>query len=320
MRKISLILAVLLFAAPAWATVTITATCIEPNEVEITYSTDGNLPRAFALGISVTNGTIDKIDGYKTGECNAVSRGYGIFPGTIDINDSGGVEDYGTPVAPATAPDGPGQLPSASIVIEMGSLYDDPNNKPLLIGKLCSVYVSGEGSVCVTLSEEDTYRGGVVMEDPNEDPTVVLDDGCCLEFEPPCYVGQPDYDLWVEVGSPPCWCYPRQCHGDTDNNAEGGSKTGYNYVHFSDLTVMLSAWSILEPNDGNPYPGGPGIDWPDPNICADFAHDQEGGTKTGYNRVHFSDLTILLSSWNILEPNYGNPYPGGPGIPPDCLD
>ncbi len=129
-------------------------------------------------------------------------------------------------------------------------------------------------------------------------------------------IDHPDYDIWVDVGCPPCWCYPRQCHGDTDNQVEGGTKTGYYYVHLHDLELLVSAWNIMEPPPSTPYP--PGIKWPDPNICADFDHDIEGCLKCGYNRVHFNDLVILLSSWNILEPA-SPPVPSGPGIDPNCL-
>ncbi len=132
-------------------------------------------------------------------------------------------------------------------------------------------------------------------------PKLVWDVGCF-----PC--GHEDYDEWLAVGKPLCWCCPRQCHGDTDNRKEGSAKTGYFYVHFKDLNLLIYAWNIKEP------PDGPGIAWPDPNICADFDHKAEGSTETGYYRAHFNDLNILLSNWNIKEP------PDGPGIEPNCLD
>ncbi len=122
------------------------------------------------------------------------------------------------------------------------------------------------------------------------------------------------YQDWLDVNKPPCWCYPRQCHGDADNRKEGNDNAGYSYCHFDDLNLLLSAWNIKEPNYGDPYPGGSGIAWPDTNICADFDHKAEGSTKSGYYRVHFNDLNILLNSWSVKEP------PDGPGIEPNCLD
>jgi len=128
---------------------------------------------------------------------------------------------------------------------------------------------------------------------------------------------------WFNVGRPDCWCYPRQCHGDTDNKTEGGPKTGYYYVHFNDLNVLLAGWNVREPALP-PIPSGPGIvtcTAPSgvPCVCADFKHDQEGGAKTGYYRVHFNDLNILIASWNILEPA-PPPIPSGPGVKTDCLN
>lgn len=328
MRKVSLILAVVLLAVPAWAassTVTVTAVCDSPNkQATIQYSSNLNKPRAFALTISVDGGAkITAISGYKVGESTSGSKGYGIFPGTIDINDSGVVLDYGTPVAPSTAPDNPGQLGSSSIVIEMGSLYDVniPADAPGLSGTLCTI--TTDKTCTVSLTEEKTYRGGVVMENPDEVPVVSLV-GCSMGL-PPCYPEcKADYGTWLAVGKPPCWCIKRQCHGDTNNAFEGSSKTGYNYVHFNDLSVLVGAWSVLEPAAA-PTPSGPGVKWDDSkpadvNICADFNHGApEGSSKTGYNRVHFLDLAILVSSWNILEPATA-PTPSGPGVTPDCLN
>ena len=34
----------------------------------------------------------------------------------------------------------------------------------------------------------------------------------------------PDYATWISVGRPACWCYVRQCHGDTDNIQEPAGK------------------------------------------------------------------------------------------------
>jgi len=143
-------------------------------------------------------------------------------------------------------------------------------------------------------------------------PKLVWDVGCFPG-------GHEDYDEWLAVGKPLCWCCPRQCHGDIDDQREGSAKSGYYYVHYKDLSLLLSTWNIMEPNCGDPYPGGPGIVWPDPNICADFDHKAEGDTKTGYYRVHYNDLAVLLSSWNILEPA-APPIPSGPGIEPNCLN
>jgi parallel beta-helix repeat protein len=109
----------------------------------------------------------------------------------------------------------------------------------------------------------------------------------------------PNYDKWVSVGEPDCWCYQRQCYGDADGKYET-TKSGKYYVHFNDLNLLLANWNVK------------GTTMSKPGICADFARDYET-TKTGIYRVHFNDLNILLANWNVKEP------PDGNGIPPDCL-
>ncbi len=292
MRKVSLILAVLLFAAPAWAAnVTVTATQVgDTNEVTITYVTDGNLPRAFALAVEVNDGvTIDILTPNHEGESTVALKGYGIFPGTIDINDSGDVNDYGTPVAPNTPPDNPGQLGSSSIVIEMGSLYDvnDSNNAPSQSGTLCSFNVSGE--CYVNLAEEDTYRGGIVMEDPDETPSVALN-GCWVILQNDCLIGgnagtkeKSDWDDW---GKPDCWCYQYQCRGDIN-----GQKTTLWRVQSKDLTIFRAAFFQKDPELAA-IPNG---------ICADLNH-----VKTTLWRVQSKDLTIFRTYFFVKDP----------GVPP----
>jgi Zn-dependent metalloprotease len=121
------------------------------------------------------------------------------------------------------------------------------------------------------------------------------------DLEQDCFpICHPDYDEWVLMGRPNCWCYPRQCYGDADNAYET-TKTGNYYVHFNDLNLLLANWDVK------------GTTMPVPGICADFTHDTEI-TKTGTYRVHFNDLNILLANWNVAEP------PGGPGMPTDCLN
>jgi hypothetical protein len=102
---------------------------------------------------------------------------YRIYPGQIVIVD-GNVIDYNTPYAP-------GDLGDANVTVEMGSLYTmdanyagDPNagynKRPGLSGTLLKFYTSGNCTYAVT---ENAIRGGIVMEDPNEDPNVTLCSG-----------------------------------------------------------------------------------------------------------------------------------------------
>jgi hypothetical protein len=117
-----------------------------------------------------------------------------------------------------------------------------------------------------------------------------------------------DYDQWVAVGMPACWCYERQCHGDADGAQGGGAEMGYYYVGPADFNVLVDGWLVKEP------PHGPGIASVPGGICADFGHDVEGDTDTGLYRIGLSDLNIWVASYLVKEP------PHGPGIDPDCLD
>ena len=138
-----------------------------------------------------------------------------------------------------------------------------------------------------------------------------VDMGADEDF-PHCH---PDYNEWVSVGRPDCWCYKRQCHGDAGGKKQGNVWAGYWYVGTDDLNVMVAAWLVKEPPDG---PGidtitGPGPDFV-PGICADFAHDLEGNQWSGYWRVGVKDLNELVPYWQVKEP------PDGNGVDPNCLE
>jgi hypothetical protein len=130
----------------------------------------------------------------------------------------------------------------------------------------------------------------------------------CTPGAGPCYPScLDDYDEWVAVGQPDCWCHPRQCHGDADGASGGSTKAGVYYVGPADLNLVVSSWLVKE------SPHGAGIASVPNGICADFAHDQGGSDKTGIYRVGPSDLNILVANWLKKEP------PHGPGVSPDCL-
>lgn len=98
----------------------------------------------------------------------------------------------------------------------------------------------------------------------------------------------PDYNDWIDVARPRCWCYPRQCHGDADGLSVG--KNSY-WVYTADLDILWEAWGKpIEDMNGN-------------EICADFDHKPQG--KNSY-RVFFDDLRILQDNFQIPngpEPN-----------------
>jgi len=214
MKKIMALL-VLCLAVPALATVTITAVDQGGGVVALNYAvSDANLVRAFALDVAVTGGAkITQLvaGSYKTnGASTAASKGYGIYPGTIDINSTTGVvAAYGSPVAPAADPGAAGALNSAAITLELGSVYQGDANKPATSGTLCKLTVDKTTTICVTLN---ATRGGIVMENVALTPTVVL----------PCNVA-------ITVSACACW-------GDIS----GPTNVPDGKVTLSDMNKLLS--------------------------------------------------------------------------------
>lgn len=294
MKKILFVLVALLFAAPAWAAVDITATADGCGAIiAFDARSEPNLVRAISLDIQADNDA-------NIIAVTLLSADYVIHPGTIAINTSGQVTDYGSPVAPQSdlPSDTLAGIGSGGVTIEMGSLYAPVGpgspNAPDPCGPLVAIEVSGDCTITVTANVSRAGSSGVVMESPDEVVTVNLPAGLPVTCAPPpCYAGQPDEDQWDIVGNPDCWCYPRQCLGDADGKPY--AKPGY-YVSIPDLTILKAAWNKnaaeivgqTEPTTGVPL------------ACADFDHLPYA--KPMY-RVSIPDLTILKANWNI---------PGGP--------
>jgi hypothetical protein len=168
MRRILLIVAMLLIATPAFATVTINAVYkgqIDSNYVvEVNYTADVAV-RAFALNIEVNNGAdINKIYGYQVGDNN----GFGIFPGNFRDFITAATPDWQvtgyTPVAPAADRDAKPGIGTAAITVEMGSLY--AATAPGTSGVLFNLNIARNSAPVfsdVNLSTNAT-RGGVVLE------------------------------------------------------------------------------------------------------------------------------------------------------------
>ncbi|MHC4556930.1 MAG: GLUG motif-containing protein [Planctomycetota bacterium] len=96
----------------------------------------------------------------------------------------------------------------------------------------------------------------------------------------------PDYNEWLEVGEPICWCYSRQCHGDADYKAQGKHKY---WVSTNDLDILIAAWNKPFAEIENQKVDNV------PLICADFDHKAQG---TENYRVSTDDLDILIANWN----------------------
>jgi hypothetical protein len=189
MKRLTFAMLILMLAGSAMAAnVTITLTPLADNNgwASVNYTADANV-RAFALVIEATGATIADVNHYFEGECDATNKGYGIFldqTNGIDINDAGGVDDWGSPVADACSPGAAGTgIGTNKVIIGMGALYED-GNEPPLSGKLCDIKISSTYHVncaSVDVTAESTYRGGVVLEDGNSvDPNVTAATDVCV--------------------------------------------------------------------------------------------------------------------------------------------
>lgn len=335
MKKYALMLAVALLATPVLATVTVSVVDVGAGsgKAEVRYAVAGEAAgvAAFAVRIDLTAGTIVEVNDFHVGVSVAGDAGYGIFPANFDrhitVDGQGNVNDWSpagyTPVADPCDKGATGTgIGTGSVILEMGALYKGDGNKPAASGVLCTITVSES---CTATPSGDAMRGEVVLEGAGAPSNVVYVPGDIVVDGGECFPSSdPKYADWVALGKPDCWCLTTQCQGDADGRKEGGVKTGFWRVHFRDLNTLLAGWNTLEPATGT-TPSGPGIttvSFTDgvgtvQGACADFAHNVEGGVKTGFYRVHFADLNILIANWSILEPATGT-TPSGPGIPRNC--
>ena len=195
MKKLILVLAMILIATPAFAAVSVTLSVHDTNKIDINYSYDSNSerPRAFALDVNITPpAKFTAIGNYVKGESKRDPNhdtdvnhiGYGIYPARMKFQLNKAktgydVNNYGSPLAddvndPGASGTG---LGTSRVVLEFGSLYyiRDHNsvrlrdqNEPLKSGKLCTLTVDcndANGDVWIAAKEEEIYRGGIVLED-----------------------------------------------------------------------------------------------------------------------------------------------------------
>ncbi|MBE0537259.1 MAG: hypothetical protein IH624_16470 [Phycisphaerae bacterium] len=173
-----------------------------------------------ALDFSVSEGVIVDVFNYKTtGESVVVDRGYGIFPGTITF--TGGtpeeIASTGTPVAPASAPDMPGQIGSSAIVLEFCALYDQavPQAAPDATTVLCTIAIT---KYCAMTVAANAQRGGVVMTGGGAPSSTNL---------PLIIPGPPD------PPEPDCRSFPCFENGDSNGDCQ---------ITFSDVSAVIAAW------------------------------------------------------------------------------
>jgi hypothetical protein len=309
MKKSIFVLLVLMLAVPAMAeNAVITVVNNADGTASINYTSDVNV-RAFALDVNVSTGTITAVTDYHTGESVTGDKGYGIFLGEfgIDINDAGIVQSPGSPVASVNEPGAAGTgIGTNRVILQLGALYED-GNQPVLSGTLCKVTVSAGGTMCIT--EEDTYRAGVVLEDGNG-TSPNLTGACGIDIVMDCFLGSPSgnpdfgdwnaFDFWKAAGEPICWCaktwpggdFRYQCKGDADRLFTGKDKLGKRkWVSSLDLDCFAAGWQKVETEDGfNTW------------RCADFAHQFTGKDKDGKRKFVTSlDLDIFAAGWQKTD-------------------
>jgi hypothetical protein len=306
MKKIIfLVLLATVMVVPAWAYVNIGSQVvqiyqngewIDTDTIVIDYNAVGepNHVRALALDIQLkdVNGNSPKILSYSD-----ASGDYWVYPGTIDINEAGEVNDIGTPIAdicdlPSDTLPG---LDSNGVTIEMGSLYVGETNAPADYNVLIKLVVDDDCNVVVT---ENVSRGGVVSEGAasKADP--------CLPSEKSVRIAPKDPAVaadWRSLGKPKCWLRfknPRQCHGDIDGRGQG--KANNIWVYTWDSEVFRASYGLTEAQLGLPNnpstivtSGGDTVKL----ICADLAHDGQG--KAGDIRVYTNDSPTFRNYYSL---------------------
>jgi len=303
MKKIIfLVLLATLLVVPAWAAVQVKCSVvqiyqngewIDTDRILIRYDATGepNHVRAFALDAQLTdfNSSTPVFEDINDA---ALSADYWVYPGTIDINEAGLIEDIGTPIGdPCDHPDTLPGLDSNGVTLEMGSLYEGEANAPDPCGMLIELVVDDD---CNIIISENVCRGGVVSEGAGSkaDP--------CLPSEKSVRIAPKDAATaaqWRSVGKPKCWLRfnnARQCYGDADGASQGLKKY---WVSDNDQQVVNAAWQksyadMLDVN-GNMRTitvGGKVVPW----ICADIDHLPQGLKKY---RVSDNDQIIVNTYW-----------------------
>lgn len=301
MKKLLALVVILAVAAPSMAATTVSCAQVGSTAAfTISYLWDGtgSFPRAFALDVTTSVGTISGVVAAKVGESTAGSQGFGIFPGTIVIDSAGNVTNSGTPVAPAADPGALGGIGTAGATLELGSLYA-AGGQPAAGAVLVTVSLAGVTSSATITIVPNTTRGGVVLEDATS--IGAFTSTCVVNVAADCFywptgssVNVTKFNRWVSSGKPACWCPPTsvtglptggsgyQCLGDAD-----GLKAAITNIRVgaADLTKLSQSW--------NKKIGDAGY-----NACADVDHAGAAITNIG---VGSTDLTRVSQNWNSLD-------------------
>ena len=264
---------------------------VDPAKVKISYGVvTGNTPTGIALKVSINNGV--KITGSE-----AQSANFNVNPDFAYEDPCNYTVGLGHPLAEPCAP-GVAPLPSSEVSICMG-IVDPCDSHGPAADDIITLTLDPCGAIVATLTlSEDAYRGGVVGSPLNTNLPIDIP----IAFEVCDFpTGHDDYAAWQAAGSPFCWCYTRQCHGDTDGVFEGKDVDGQRrYVVLADLTLLGAAWQKVDD-----------LTWNTAWQCANSDHGFEGKDLDGQRRyVTLPDLNILGGTWQDTDDL----------IPADCLD
>jgi len=297
MKKLMLILAVAIVAAPAMAAITFTAHDDGDGLLRIAYTSNASdEPRGVALEVDLDSDLVlDTTD--PANDPPTVDGAYNCFidsawdmenttPGSYDLGE-------GTPLANADAAGPATGTAEELFAISMGVLDTGGNQAagPSSTTNLITLLTSAPAGTYLVTITGDTTRGpdsGVVGsviasnlsggESATTIMTFVGEPTECVKSDAPFYnewlgsdyAGTPT----AKWASPDCWCYIWQCRGDTDGI------TGLYKVDTVDLATFVSAFSKGD------------LKLDQVKICADLDH------KKGLYRVDTTDLGVFVSNFS----------------------
>ena len=315
MKKL-VFLCVALLVAPAMADVEFAGACDDgtPCIVTISYTSEpAEAPRGIALKLTCT-GTV-QIEDYVAASADPAYNcfiDYAFTAGDTYEIDPTNQHPLADPLAA-----GVGTVPATEISVCMGVLDQEENQAPgpAESTQLLQLEVSGTGTIEMTA---DTLRGpgsGVVgseIASNLSDGAVVVINVVCGE-EPPCMpTCHPDYDEWLDVGSPDSWCYVRQCYGDTDDIESNYGPEPPPIVPWPKAWVTAEDLAVLVEGYKAVYGGDPEVDtW----IAADFNHMENNYGPEPPPIVPWPAARVTAEDLSILVANYK-----AATVPADCLD
>ena len=299
MKKILVTLVVLALCAPAMADVTIKAVDGGDGTFDVLMDVTGeSVVRGIALKVVCTGNSLQDLSFAADTKLNTFIDYFSTYDFETNTEGVGETPDQeGHPYALLQAGGGPalGNGTETTFVICEGALDATENQGGIGAGTdiLVATVNVGAGSVCITL--EDVDRGGVVGDELGE--AVIVDGTCCplvvTDGPGDCVKDTASfYGTWVDFGKPACWCFQRNCRGDSNGLKSGYTPATYVWVNASDLAILAEAYNKIVADLKLVNVAGM------PGICADNNRLKSGYTPTTYVWVNAADLGILATYYN----------------------